>query len=413
MNNKCFSIIFSLVILSILCNTFLSCSKNDSEDSTNEEETKPLAYDFAMKNNDGITIYYRVINEGSELEVRSKGDGTTGHYKGKIEIPEDVTYKNRLYKVTRIGNHAFAGCDELTSLTIPNSMKSFELQCFSGCENLNKIIVHDVATICGIKKFDADANPFLYARLYSDDNTEIENLVIPNHVTTIEDAAFANCSSIKTISMSNSVKSVGECAFSGCINLSSVTIGKGVVSIGTCAFSDCRNLLNVTIPKNVTSMGSSVFLNCKSLTHVFIESGFSRIENGTFASCESLSYVEIPNSVTSIGTRSFMNCTNLFHFVIPNSVNTIEYEAFQGCDNVTSITIGKGVKSIEASAFNCQKLVIVISLIEEPFEINYNVFDSNTRWKGILWVPHGTIEKYKETDGWKEFGKIAEGDGKS
>ena len=61
-------------------------------------------------------------------------------------------------------------------------------------------------------------------------------------------------------------------------------------------------------------------------------------------------------------------------------------------------------------------LSIVTSLIETPFTINgrsssNSVFHSNTFTNGTLFVPSGTIEKYKATDGWKDFVFIEEGPG--
>ena len=75
------------------------------------------------------------------------------------------------------------------------------------------------------------------------------------------------------------------------------------------------------------------------------------------------------------------------------------------------------MRSIGASAFqNCSAVTSVVSLIEEPFEIegkasNTRTFDLDVFNNVTLYVPLGTIDKYKSTEGWKDFLFIEEGSG--
>lgn len=87
------------------------------------------AYDIAVQNADGVTIYYKYINDATELEVTFEGryDNTNeifNDYKGNIVIPDEVTYMNRTRKVTSIGTYAFYNSYGLTSVTVPNSVTS-------------------------------------------------------------------------------------------------------------------------------------------------------------------------------------------------------------------------------------------------------------------------------------------------
>jgi len=349
------------------------------------------AHDIEVQNADGVTIYYNYINDGTELEVTFRG--SSYEYQGNVAIPEEVTYMNRTRKVISIGSDAFAGCSGLTSITIPNSVTSIGWEAFSGCsgltsvtigsgvtsigdyafygcgltsitipnsvtsiggsafygcDGLKKVIVKDIAAWCGIKFGGSFSNPLYYAKhIYSDEDTEITNLIIPNSVT-----------------------SIGNFAFSGCSVLTSVTIGSGVTSIGYAAFQYCSGLTSVTIPNSVTSIGDYAFFHCSGLTSV-----------------------TIPNSVTSIGEGAFRECSGL-----------------------TSVTIGSGVTSIGDGAFDGVDIPTIISLIENPFTItgktsNYRTFTQNTFNNATLYVPKGTIEKYKATDGWKDFLFIEEGAG--
>ena len=105
--------------------------------------------------------------------------------------------------------------------------------------------------------------------------------------------------------------------------------------------------------------------------------------------------VTIPNSVITIGEYAFCVCTGLTSITIPNSVTTIGEYAFSECSGLTS----------------------VISLIEEPFEINKNTFEYSD-WvehyhyeftTATLYVPAGTKSKYESTPAWNKFTNIVEG----
>ena len=184
------------------------------------------------------------------------------------------------------------------------------------------------------------------------------------------------------------VTSVGSSAFRGSYNLTSVTIPNSVTSIGGSAFSGCYRLTSVTIPNSVTSIGGEAFRGCSGLTSV-----------------------TIPNSVTSIGGGTFSYCTRLTSVTIPNSVTSIGGSAFYGCSSLTSVTIPNSVTSIGGEAFfNCKNIYSVISKMENPCPIGLDCFSNVVFYDGTLYVPQGTIDKYKSTEYWNKFAFIEEGE---
>jgi len=245
------------------------------------------------------------------------------------------------------------------------------------------------------------------------------NVVIPEEVTymnrtrkvtSIGNRAFLERGSLTSVTIPNSVTYIGERAFTFCYRLTSVTIPNSVTNIGERAFSSCSGLTSITIPNSVTNIESGTFDSCTSLTSVTIPNSVTSIGSWAFYSCKSLTSVTIPNSVTSIGSWAFLECSGLTSITIPNSVTYIGERAFYSCRSLASITIPNSVTYIGNQAFDGIDMPTVISLIENPFRIG-QVFSRNTFLNATLYVPVGTIEKYKSTEGWKDFVYIEEGSG--
>jgi hypothetical protein len=133
-------------------------------------------------------------------------------------------------------------------------MTSIGNYAFYECFGLQKVIISDIAAWCGIKIGRNFGCPLVYAHhLYSDENTEIKDLVIPDNVKSIGFAAFTNCSGLTSLTIPNSVKSIGEAAFADCSNLTSVKVlNPSPISVGYYTFSNRANA-TLYVPKGSKS----------------------------------------------------------------------------------------------------------------------------------------------------------------
>ena len=208
-----------------------------------------------------------------------------------VTIPESVT---------TIGEWAFAHCDNLTSVTIPDSVTTIGNDAFAACEILTSVYISDISAWCNISFRNSSSNP-LYSgcNLYLN-NELVTDLTIPDSVTTIGDYAFQYCNSLTSITIPDSVTKIGVRAFYWCNSLTSVTIPNSVTTIGDYAFQNCSSLTSATIPDSVTTIGDGAFSGCTSLTSVTIPDSVTSIGDFAFSRCKSLTSVTIPDSVTKI-----------------------------------------------------------------------------------------------------------------
>ena len=157
----------------------------------------------------------------------------------------------------------------------------------------------------------------------------------------------------------------------------------------------------------MTSIDDRTFYQCTSLTSVEIPSSVTSIGNSAFYECTGLTSITIPNSVTSIGSWTFYYCTNLTSIEIPSSVTSIGIAAFYYCTSLSTITIPNSVTSIGDWAFaDCGGLTDVYCFAIDVPATGNHVFSYASTSSATLHVPAASIEAYKKTNPWNEFGTI-------
>ena len=229
----------------------------------------------------------------------------------KVDLPGNIK---------KIGEGTFRNCKSLTEITIPKSLTDCRYDIFSGCSNLKTIKFEKGITTIPESLFWGQSDDSWFDGL--------EEIDIPETVTTIEHFAFYNCKNLTTVTGMKNVTEIRDNAFYNCSNLKEIIIPDGVTSIGSNAFQNCTSLASVRIPNSVTSLGTYIFDGCSSLTDVALGKGLTSIPSYMFSNCESLKNIKIPYNVEAIESYAFLNDTAFTEITIPRKTTAINSNAF-------------------------------------------------------------------------------------
>ncbi len=377
---------------------------------------------FAVKVNAASEsdLIFNINDDGESYSVRAGNEELAG----ELVIP---SVYNGL-PVTEIGGNAFAFCDGLTSVVIPDSVLYIGSNAFSYCTGILFIDLGEGVTSIGSGAFNRcnsltsliipDSVTSIGSDLFNN-ATALEEVKLSNNLTTISSDAFWNCDSLSSITIPSTVTSIGDDAFNSCNNLRSVyitdlaawcsirfdnhssnplyggadlyvndvlltDITDDITSIGDYAFCGCTSFTSITIPDSVTSIGDSAFDNCTNLASAVIGNSVTSIGDRAFCGCINLASVSIGDNVVSIGEWGFYKCTSLTSITIPDSVTTIGDYAFYECTNIASVSIGDNVISIGAFAFGKCTSITSITISDSVTSIGDCAFAYCTNLASVL-----------------------------
>lgn len=286
------------------------------------------------------------------LQATSEGDEYTAAEDFDVTITEEGIVINKycgsdsicqipqsMYgsKVIRINDQAFYKCENLTSVSIPNSVTSIGKQAFYACKKLVS-----VSLPAGIQTIEEESFSQCIA---------LKTIQIPSGVTSIGKSAFRGCEGLTKVLLPESIISLGQWSFQGCKSLQSVILPNSLQSMEDACFGACESLTNIAVPDSVREFGDGMFIGCSKLISAKLPSALTYVAWETFRDCSSLTTVSIPESVTTLGCEVFYNCKSLKNIDIPSGVKSIKDECFYNCSSLESITIPVGVTSIGSYAF--------------------------------------------------------------
>ncbi|MBR4248529.1 MAG: leucine-rich repeat domain-containing protein [Verrucomicrobia bacterium] len=376
-------------------------------------------------NKDGLK--YIVLTEegnGGTVSVAEDSDMPKN-----INIPSTVEKRGITYSVTKIENSAFSGCEDLKSITIPDSVSEIGESAFEGCDSLKSIVLGKGITVIGESAFSECVS--LKCIVIPESVTEIgesafegcdslKSIVLGKGVTVIGESAFSECVSLKSIVIPNSVTKIGESAFEDCVNLKSVVLGKSVTVIGEYAFSECVSLKSIVIPDSVREIGMSAFEDCDSLESVVLGKSVIELEDDDiFSECCNLKSITVspdnPVYSSENGVLFNKNKTILIQYpigkeessyIIPDSVKEIEVSAFNECSSLTSITVNPSntkFSSEEGVLFDKDKTTLIKYPIGKE-EKSYTIPNSVTKIEDSAFSECGSLESITIPDSVTEIG---------
>jgi len=192
--------------------------------------------------------------------------------------------------ITAIGDNAFCGLTNLTSVSIPNTV-----------------------TRIGQAAFHYD--------------TKLNNVVIPDSVTYMEQSVFGNCSSLSSIKLSANLTFMGGQTFEHCSNLSSITLPAGLSVIGGRTFASCPKLKSITLPEGITEITNFAFAY-SGLTSITLPSTLKKICPNAFWCCD-LTQITFPAGTMQILQNAFGGCYNLKRIQFLGSAPDFDSHAFE------------------------------------------------------------------------------------
>ena len=404
-----------------------------------------------------------------------------GSYSGDVVIPETIQWADEdnpdtpevegggeTYPVVGIMEGAFYGSENLTSVSIPHSVRTIENIAFSGCTNLTEITFPASVEYTGASLFDYCSNlrkvtledgpnllqwnflcyngaPESIEEVYvgrpyktPENNSAfralpIKKITFGEYVEEIYPEDVAYCSETLEEVVLKGVKRIGRQAFDGNWTLKSVTLNEGIeyiddgafnfcgmstitlpstlIHIGNSVFMSCTNLTEISIPASVEYTGTSLFDYCSSLRKVTLEDGPNLLQwnflcyNGAPESIEEL-YVGRPYQTPE--NRDAFRALPIKKITFGEYLENIYAEDVAYCsETLETVILGKGIKWIAGSAFEGDWLVnqLYVKAVEPPY-VDGETLGNISPETCTLYVPQSSLEAYKAAPVWKDFFNI-------
>lgn len=335
----------------------------------------------------GCEMYATALSSSFKTKTVEGGvaiSGLTDDAKAKeflnLEIPGIISGK----PVVEILDLAFFGCDNILSVSIPDTVKKIGSYAFSDCTRLTDITVGKGVTSVGTEAFYNC--PISRAEIPSSLASHISKESLQS-VTVfggdLEDWAFAYSKELRSISVGEGVTSIGSKAFYDCTRLNTVELNPSVKTIDYDAFYSCpvehvtlpiellvhidKKWLKSAIINDGVEIYAGAFADCKHLTRVNIDAQITSISNNAFNACVALEEITLPESLITLGDKVFKNCSVLKEIKLPKNLKSIGSSAFEYCSELSAIYIPLGVTDVGYFAFlNCPSLTIYCEAKETP-----------------------------------------------
>ena len=208
--------------------------------------------------------------------------------------------------VTSIGECAFGDCPLLASISVDAGNTVYDSR--NNCNAIIETATNTLISGCSNTVIPSTVTAIGDYAFYYCEN--LSSVTLPNGLKTIGYCAFEYCA-FTSINLPSSLESIDDYAFYECNELASIIIPGKVTSIGDGTFEYCENLVSVTLPNGLKSIGDDAFGYCEKLVSITLPDGLESIDEDAFEYCSNLESINIPSSVTEIGKYAFYHCDKL------------------------------------------------------------------------------------------------------
>lgn len=314
----------------------------------------------------------------------------------EIEIPSTVS---------TIGDFAFHGC-RMKDVTLPAGLRSIGANPFVMCSDLTDIRIKgenprysmfegalydlDTHTLISWPLGFTDPKPLILGETLVIGShafyfSRSEQIVLPEGLQVIEEAAFYYCSSLIAVNFPSSLRSIGAEAFANCESLNIPGFPDGLQEIGDLAFRFGSWTYPLYLPAGLRSMGADPFAGCElprgimlspDNEHFVVENGFlyDTDEYKLIKYFSNAENVVVPDGIRTIGAYAFRQNETMLHAELPSSVETIEVAAFDDCISMESISFSENLAVIGSFAFEDCNALTEVSLPASLTLINDGAF---------------------------------------
>lgn len=196
-------------------------------------------------------------------------------------------YKSCQTSNNKVGDYMFYNCKQLVNLMLPDNTTDIEDYAFADCDRLSVISIPERVKAFGVQSFRNDIS--------------LLRIPMPSGLTSINDYAFMGCNGLSEITIPASVTYIGDGIVKDCQNISKINVAEGNSHFE----SENGVLYTSTFDKLL------IFpVNYESNSYV-VKDGTKTIAPYAFVNSKRLSEVTLPSSLTNIGADAFIGCVNL------------------------------------------------------------------------------------------------------